>query len=104
MAGNKGRLYAVIMKKGEDPQLSVLRGELRELQSAFRLLEQDWVETHRKLLNTLRSINRGGGKKAPEMPVEVQPAVPPAVDAVTRSILARRRVKWPTELHNSASE
>lgn len=89
-------MYATIMKKNDSPQLSALRGELRELQSAFRLLEQDWVETHRKLLNTLRSINRGGGKKALETPLEVQPAVPPALDPITQRILDRRDGKWAT--------
>ena len=78
------------MRKQDYPQLSALRGELAELQSNFRLLEQEWVETHRKLLNTLRSINRGGGKKALETPSNAPEAVPPAVDPITAAIHARR--------------
>lgn len=95
VAGSKSFLYAAIMKKQEHPQLGELRGELRQLQSDFRILEQEWVETHRKLLNTLRSINRGGGKKAPEVPVEAQPAVPPTLDAITAAIHARRNRALP---------
>jgi hypothetical protein len=79
------------MRKQQDPHLSALSRELSTLQSEFRLLEQEWVETHRKLLNTLRSINRGGGKKAPDVPAEAQPAVPPAMDPWTAAILARRQ-------------
>ena len=85
------------MKKQDYPQLSALRGELRELQSAFRLLEQDWVETHRKLLNTLLSINRGGGKKAPEAAPAALESVPPALDPITQKILDRRNGKWVTQ-------
>ena len=78
------------MRKQQQPDLSALSTELSTLRSEFRLLQQEWVETHRKLLNTLRSINRGGGKKAPEVPVEAQPAVPPAMDPITAAIFARR--------------
>jgi hypothetical protein len=92
------------MKKQEYPQLSALRGELRELQSAFRLLEQDWVETHRKLLNTLRSINRGGGKKATEAPQVPAEAVPPLVDPWTQKILNRRNGKWAIQRTEASSK
>jgi len=85
------------MKRQEFPQLGELRGELSELRSEFRLLQQEWVETHRKLLNTLRSINRGGGKKATVEPPEAPVAVPPTMDPVTAAILARRGIKWDTQ-------
>lgn len=92
------------MGKQEYPQLGELRGELRELQSNFRLLQQEWVETHRKLLNTLRSINRGGGKKALEEPAEAPPAVPVTTDPITARILARRKARWPIEQISKNSE
>jgi len=92
------------MKNKDCPQLSELSGELRQLQSEFRLLQQEWVESHRKLLNTLRSINRGGGKKAAEVDSNAQPAVPPTVDAITAAIHARRNAKWAIQPTHQNSE
>ena len=95
------------MKKTDYPQLSELSGELRQLQSEFRLLQQEWVESHRKLLNTLRSINRGGGKKALEASDanSAAPAAgPPSMDKVTQAILARRGIKWDTHGATNQSE
>jgi len=79
------------MRKQENPQLGGPCPGCAKLESDFRLLQQEWVETHRKLLNTLRSINRGGGKKAPEAAVEARDAVPPTLDPITAMIHARRR-------------
>ena len=85
------------MRKQQIPQLSGPCPGCAELESKFRLLEQEWVETHRKLLNTLRSINRGGGKKAPDAAPAALESVPPALDPITQKILDRRNGKWVTQ-------
>jgi hypothetical protein len=76
-------------------QLAEIREDLSGLQADHRLLLHEWEETHRKLLNALRSMNRAGGKKAPaeESPSEGLTAagVPSGVDPISAGILARRR-------------
>jgi len=61
------------------------------LQSAHRLLEHEWTETHRKLLNTLRSVTRSGGKKAQVESEDSETASTPGLDPISEKILARRR-------------
>jgi len=100
VARSLGKLYPLIMRKETYPQLGALLERVTALEADFRGLQHEWVETHRKLLNTLRSIQRGGGKKAPEAEPNAHEAVPAPVDAVTAAILARRskgKARWDTQ-------
>jgi hypothetical protein len=89
-------------------ELSTLRETNRALESEMRLLQTEWAETHRKVLNTLRSLSRAGGKKAPaddeETPAaDVPPGSGPAgIDPISARILLRRNGGLPntiTEAH-----
>jgi hypothetical protein len=74
-------------------ELSTLRETIRALESESRLLQTEWAETHRKILNTLRSLSRAGGKKAPAEDEETPAAgVPPGsgLDEISARIHARR--------------
>jgi prefoldin subunit 5 len=72
-------------------ELSSLKETVAELKTEQRLLLHEWEETHRKLLNTLRSISRSGGKKDPAV-VEIDAAavVPSGPDQISAAIHARR--------------
>ena len=76
---------------------------INALQSAHRLLEHEWAETHRKLLNTLRSVSRSGGKKA-VTGIEEDPNLDttPNLDPISERVLARRR--GPRAVHDDRSE
>jgi len=74
------------------------RDDLRSLQTHLaaaltdiRLLKHEWEETHRKLLNTLRSINRAGGRgPADADDAEAATEDAPGLDPISASILKRR--------------
>jgi len=81
--------------------LRELRESARELESEQRLLQVEWAETHRKVINTLRSLARSGGKRLPQE--EEQPTLPLAhsgPDEISARIHARRN----RALSNTESE
>lgn len=72
-------------------ELSSLREALAELKTEQRLLLHEWEETHRKLLNTLRSISRSGGKiSPPAVEIDAVAGVPSGPDQISAAIHARR--------------
>jgi hypothetical protein len=72
-------------------ELSTLRETLRALESEYKLMQVEWAETHRKILNTLRSLSRAGGKRAPVEDEETPTAgVPPGMDEISARIHRRR--------------
>lgn len=77
-------------------ELSSLREALAELKTEQRLLQHEWEETHRKLLNTLRSISRSGGKIAPAaVEIDAAAGVPTGSDQISAAIHARRHRALP---------
>lgn len=82
-----------------DNDLGELKQTVREIQTDMRLLQVEWEETHRKITNTLRSLARSGGKKAPQ-DEEVLPAaaVPSGADQISAAIHARRSRALPNTL------
>ena len=77
-------------------ELSSLRETVADLKTEQRLLLHEWEETHRKLLNTLRSISRSGGKVAPEVvEIDASAGVPSGPDQISAAIHARRNRALP---------
>ena len=99
VAGSGVRVhYMLMLRRGVENRLQLLESELgtlretnRALESEMRLLQTEWAETHRKIVNTLRSLNRSGGKTAPVDDEETPTAgVPPGLDPVSARVHARR--------------
>lgn len=110
VAGERGKGDVATMHRRDcGKRLEAVEGDLGEakqaikaLQSAHRLLEHEWAETHRKLLNTLRSVARSGGKKAQVESEDSEQASIPGLDPISEKILARRR--GPRAVPNDQSE